>query len=143
MRGEERRKFAVMASVDYSSRMRKAAYPFILVLILTAAFPLTATPRQDNVYAVGDGVSAPLAVKNVQPDYTSEAREARVQGEVVLGAVVTTDGAVTDIKVVQSLGHGLDESAVNAFSQWQFKPGAKDGKSVNVRISVKFGFNLR
>jgi len=123
--------------------MRNAAYLFILVLILTTAFSLTATPRQDNVYAVGDGVSAPVAVTSVQPSYTTEAREARVQGEVVLGAVVTTEGAVTDVKVVQSLGHGLDESAVTAFSQWRFKPGTKDGKPVNVRISVKFGFNLR
>ena len=123
--------------------MSKAKYAFILFLILTTAFSLTAAPRQDNVYAVGQGVSAPVAVKSVQPSYTSEAREARVQGEVVLGAVVTTDGAVTDIKVVQSLGHGLDEGAVNAFSQWQFTPGSKDGKPVNVRISVKFGFNLK
>jgi TonB family protein len=86
--------------------MRKAAYPFILVLILTTAFSLTATPRQDNVYAVGDGVSPPVAVKNVTPAYTPEAREARVQGTVLLQAVVTTEGNVTDIKVLQSLGYG-------------------------------------
>jgi len=57
--------------------------------------------------------------------------------------VVETDGGTGDIKVVKPLDPGLDQEAVKAVRQWQFKPGTKDGKAVRVRITLELTFTLR
>jgi protein TonB len=87
----------------------------------------------------------PVLVKDVKPQYTAEAKAARIQGVVRLDAVVLTDGTVGDVAVAQSLDkeHGLDDQAVKAMKQWQFKPGTRDGKRVDVRISVEMSFTLK
>ena len=95
------------------------------------------------MYAVGNGVSAPIPIRNVQPSYTPEARDAHATGTVQLEAVVGTDGSVSKIQVFGSVGYGLDESAAKALSEWRFKPGTKDGKPVNVRIQITMNFSLR
>jgi protein TonB len=87
----------------------------------------------------------PVVVKSVQPQYTQEAREARVQGIVVLDVVVSKDGSVGDVTVSKSLDqkYGLDEQAVKAVKQWEFKPGTRDGKPVDVRVAIEMSFALR
>jgi periplasmic protein TonB len=100
------------------------------------------------VAAVGaqqNATTMPVLVKDVKPEYTREAREARIQGNVMLDAVVLKDGTVGDVTVTKSLDkeHGLDDQAVKAMKQWQFKPGTKDGKPADVRISVEMSFTLK
>jgi TonB family protein len=92
-----------------------------------------------------DGVSLPQVVKQVGPRYTSEAMRQMIEGEVVLAVVVEADGKVGDVAVKQSLDavYGLDEEAVKAMKQWQFKPGTKDGRAAAVRVEVKMRFTLR
>jgi periplasmic protein TonB len=87
----------------------------------------------------------PVLVKDVKPEYTRDAREARIQGNVMLDAVVLKDGTVGDVTVTKSLDkeHGLDDQAVKAMKLWQFKPGTKDGKPADVRISVEMSFTLK
>ena len=118
----------------------------IVVLALAAAVPaLGAAPQgaEGPVYTVGDGVSAPVVVKQVKPQYTAEARRAKVQGTVTLEAIVETDGTVGDVTVTKGLEPGLDEQAVKAARQWRFEPGKKDGKAVRVRITLEMTFTLR
>jgi len=93
----------------------------------------------------GPGVTMPVIVKRVTPDYTDEAKARRIQGNVVLGCVVLTTGAVDRVTVVRSLDamYGLDEQAVKAMKQWTFKPGTKDGQSVPVSIQVEMTFTLK
>jgi TonB family protein len=69
----------------------------------------------------------------------------RIEGNVGLEAVVKSDGKVGEVKVVQSLDkfYGLDDNAVQAMKQWEFKPGMKDGKAVAVRIHVDMTFTLK
>ena len=69
----------------------------------------------------------------------------RIEGSVRLSAVVLADGKVGEVKVTRSLDsvHGLDESAVKAMKQWEFKPGTKDGKPVAVRVSIDMTFTLK
>ncbi len=83
--------------------------------------------QDTTVYDPGDGVTLPQVVKQVRAEYTSEAMQQRIQGDVVLEAVVRNDGKVGDVKVSESLDsvYGLDEEAVKAFKQWEFKPGKK------------------
>ena len=98
-----------------------------------------------QVYKAGDGVSLPVVVESVHPDYTPEARAAGIEGSVTLAAVVLPDGRVGDVDVVRSLDAvlGLDREAVKAMKQWTFKPGTKDGTAVAVRIEVRVYFALR
>jgi TonB family protein len=122
--------------------MRTSLFGVWLAAILAVS---SAHAQDTTVYTPGDGVSLPQVVKQVGPQYTSEAMRQMIEGEVVLDVVVKPDGAVGDVKVKQSLDsvYGLDEEAVKAMKQWQFKPGMKDGKAVAVRVEVKMRFTLR
>jgi protein TonB len=93
----------------------------------------------------GPGVTLPTVVRQVKPEYTPEAQAARIEGPVLLGAVVLTDGSVDAITVERSLDgrYGLDQQAVKAMKEWKFKAGTKDGKPVPVKISVEMTFTLK
>jgi len=95
------------------------------------------------VYKPGNGVSAPVLVKEVKPQYTAEAKEARIQGTVTLECVVETDGSVGNVTVAKTLDEGLDREAVKAARQWRFEPGKKDGKAVRVQITLEMTFSLK
>lgn len=115
----------------------------LLALMLVAA--TVGSQDSSTVYLLGDGVSLPQATKMVQPHYTSEAMQNRIEGKVGLSAVVLSDGKVGDVRVTESLDsiYGLDNNAVAAMKRWEFKPGTKDGKPVAVRIAVLINFTLR
>jgi len=97
-----------------------------------------------GVYEVGNGVTNPTVIKQVDPSYTSDAMRAKIQGEVTLEAVVQVNGLLTDIKVIKSLDrqYGLDSAAIEAAKKWLFAPGKKEGKAVPVRISLVMDFRL-
>jgi TonB family protein len=95
-----------------------------------------------GVYKVGGGISAPQAISAPDPDYTEEARKAKKQGTCVLWLVVDSAGKPRDLKVVRGLGFGLDAKALDAVRQWRFQPALKDGKPVDVQISVEVEFHL-
>jgi len=95
-----------------------------------------------GVYRVGGGVTAPIVLTKKDPEYSEEARKAKYQGMVLLSIVVSTSGTAGDIKVVRSLGLGLDEKAIEAVKQWKFKPGYKDGKPVAVQATIEVNFRL-
>jgi periplasmic protein TonB len=95
-----------------------------------------------GVYRVGGGVSAPVLVFKKEPEYSEEARKAKYQGTVTLYVEVDPSGKATNIRVLHSLGLGLDEKAMEAVKQWKFKPGMKDGKPVTVQASIEVNFRL-
>jgi TonB family protein len=102
--------------------------------------------QERQVYRSGDaGVTLPEVVKQVRPEYTPAALQARIQGRVVLEAVVEPDGSVGNVRVLESLDqqYGLDAEAVSAARQSEFKPGRLEGKPVAVAISLEFRFALR
>ena len=83
-----------------------------------------------GVFNVGGGVSEPRLLSQTQPEYSDDARKARIQGTVELLIIVNPDGTVRFDTVRQSLGYGLDQRAIDAVKKWQFAPGRKDGKAV-------------
>jgi TonB family protein len=95
-----------------------------------------------GVYKVGGGISAPRPVTSPDPDYTEDARQAKVQGTCILRLIVDATGHTRDIRVVRGLGYGLDEKAMSAVKEWVFEPSLKDGQPVNVQVSVEVGFHL-
>jgi len=98
-----------------------------------------------GVYQPGNGVSFPVKVKEVRPQYTSDAMRAKVQGVVLLQCVVRPDGTVGDVQVVRSLDRdfGLDQEAIKAAKQWLFKPGMRLGEPVSVQVTIELTFTLR
>ncbi len=87
---------------------------------------------------------APVVVREVKPGYTPDAMRARIQGEVLISAVVLPDGTVTRLRILRSLDRafGLDEQALAAVRQWRFKPGTR-GQPVAVQVDIAVGFNMR
>jgi len=98
-----------------------------------------------GVYQPGNGVSFPVKLKEVRPQYTSDAMRAKVQGTVLLQCVVKSDGTVGDVQVVRSLDptFGLDQEAVKAAKQWLFRPGMRMGEPVPVLVTIELTFTLR
>ena len=95
-----------------------------------------------GVYTAGGGVSAPHLLFKVEPEYSEEARKAKWQGTVLLSVIVDEMGRPNHVKVLRSLGLGLDQKAMDAVSQWRFKPGQKDGKAVPVIATIEVNFRL-
>ncbi|MGA9390844.1 MAG: energy transducer TonB, partial [Candidatus Sulfotelmatobacter sp.] len=95
-----------------------------------------------GVFKVGGGISAPQPLATPDPEYTEQARLAKTQGTCVLWLIVDDQGHPRDIRVVRGLGMGLDAKAIEAVKQWRFQPALKDGRPVNVQISVEVGFKL-
>jgi periplasmic protein TonB len=95
-----------------------------------------------GAFTIGGGVSAPVAIFKVEPEYSEEARKAKFQGTVLLAIVVDEGGRTADVRVVRPLGMGLDEKAIEAVMKWRFKPGYKDGRPVPVKANVEVNFRL-
>jgi TonB family protein len=91
---------------------------------------------------VGGGVTPPSLAYKVEPEYSEEARWARVDGTVVVKTTIGVDGTAQNMEVIRSLGLGLDEKALQAISQWKFKPGTKDGEPVPVMATIEVNFRL-
>jgi TonB family protein len=84
----------------------------------------------------------PRLHEKVEPEYSEEARIARLEGTVLLKIMVGTDGKASDLQVLRSLGLGLDENAVAAVSAWQFDPATKHGEPVDSTVKIEVNFRL-
>jgi TonB family protein len=94
-------------------------------------------------YEVAAGVTAPVPIDQPVPAYSEQARKARIEGVVTIQATFRKDGSVGNLKVIRSLGYGLDESAVNTIAtRWKFKPGALNGVPVDVQARIDVRFHL-
>ncbi len=109
--------------------------------VLIAAV-LSLVSGQQPVYRAGLGVTPPVVINKVDPEFSQAARAARVQGTVVLETVVAEDGVPNVIRVVRGLGYGLDENAIAAVEQWRFNPGTKDGTPIKGSLNIEVNFNL-
>jgi len=77
-----------------------------------------------------------------RPVYTEEGRQLKIEGEVLLEVVFTANGQIHIVKVMRGLGHGLDEAAVRAAEQIQFKPALKDGHPADFEAVLHIMFQL-
>ena len=99
----------------------------------------------DSVRNVGPGVTTPIVIQQVKPQYTADAMRAKMQGSVWLECIVLADGTVGDVRVTRSLDRqfGLDHEAIAAAKRWRFKPGMANGKPVAVAVTIELTFTLR
>lgn len=96
-----------------------------------------------DVLQVGGGVTAPEKIFAPQPKYTEEARQGRVQGVVILQAIIDAAGNVSRIEVMKDLPLGLSESAIETVQHWRFKPATLAGKPVAVYLNLLINFSLQ
>jgi TonB family protein len=96
-------------------------------------------------YRPGNGVTLPRVLREVKPQYTADAMRAKIQGTVLLEAVVMPDGSVGRVEIVRSLdsAFGLDQEAIKAARQWRFVPGTRLGAPVPVIVTIELTFTLR
>jgi TonB family protein len=119
-----------------SSRRTAIAIPLLLVL-------MTGVSCAEKIYKIGPEIVPPKVLeKTAEPQYTEEARAAKLEGKVALTIVVGTDQRAHDIKVTKSLDPGLDRSAIASIKTWRFQPGTKNGKPVPVRANIEVNFHL-
>jgi len=95
-----------------------------------------------DAFRIGKGVIPPRLIYQIDPEFSEEARKAKYQGNCVLGLVVDANGRPTNIRVLNALGMGLDEKAIESVKNWKFDPGKKDGHDVAVEIAVEVDFHL-
>ncbi len=92
---------------------------------------------------VGGDVNAPVKVNAPNPQYTEIARKARIQGVVIVQAIINKQGRVENVKVLKGLPMGLEEEAVKAIKGWTFEPATLNGKPVDVYYNLTVNFRLQ
>jgi TonB family protein len=120
---------------------RMAVAAFAAVVVLGMLQP--AVRAAEDVYKIGGDVQAPQLITKIEPKYTDEARDAKIQGTVKLKVVIGSSGHVTESTVLASLDAGLDRNAQGAVAQWVFRPGTKKGEPVAVQATIEINFRLQ
>jgi len=133
-----------LARIPSRAGLRGAALASVAGIALVGMLAGTRQVRAGDgqVYSSGGEVTAPSLLYKVEPGYSEEARAEKVLGAVLLGVVIGTDGLAHDINVLNGVGAGLDEKAVEAIQKWHFQPGTKDGDPVQVRAKIEVDFRL-
>lgn len=90
--------------------------------------------------SAGDGVSAPEPLRKVDPAYPAALMRDRVEGIVILYAVIHSDGSVGEVRVLQGVDDTLDENARDAVQKWRWRPGTKNGAPVDLEAVIKIPF---
>jgi protein TonB len=85
----------------------------------------------------------PVLVKKVEPSYPDVARRARIEGKVILQAVVDKEGNVNEVTVLSSNNPMFNDAAIEAVKQWKYKPATQNGRPVSVFYTVRVDFRLR
>jgi len=114
-------------------------------VILAAALVLApmSVLQAAKTHRMGEaGLTPPKVASKVDPQYTEEARAAKIQGTTVLTMVVNEKGLAEKIQVKRTLNKGLDAKAIEAVKQWHFEPGKLNGKAVRVAATIEVNFRL-
>lgn len=103
-------------------------------------------PRSKEIAVVGaPGVDAPVFTLKVPPSYPIKGVEVRLQGYVILQAILRKDGTVDDVEVLRGLGRGkfgFEKAAINSLRRWEFIPGMVNGEPADVRMNLRVDFVL-
>ena len=106
-----------------------------------------AGPGRDGGIASGrsgfqGSLTEPVLLWKVDPEYSEDARKAKLQGVVMVRAVIDARGQVQNISVAQGLGLGLDERAIAAVQKWKFRAGTRNGQPVSTSALIQLTFRL-
>ncbi len=111
--------------------------------VASAGIPAMSAPGAAAPRVAASPVSTTLEViSKPPPQYTSEARQLKVQGDVVLRVTFLATGQVVVQGIVHGLGHGLDEEARRVAQQIRFRPATRDGRPVDLTTTITITFQL-
>jgi TonB family protein len=96
----------------------------------------------NQVLHIGGGVKPPVVIHTAEPEYSLQAKDAKFSGNVRVYLQVDTNGHTSHVRVVKGVGMGLDEKAVEAVSQYRFKPATLGGKPVPVDLYIDVNFQI-
>lgn len=119
---------------------------FVPIMSGTGSRVAISAPAQEpdrEVQRPGGRVTTPKLKREVKPQYSERAKREKIEGEVLIECVVKADGTVGDRKIVKSLDPELDQAALDAAEQWLFEPGTRDGKPVDVLVTIAMSFTLK
>ena len=108
--------------------------PFLFLIAAAVALQAQTFPSPNTTH--------PTVIHKVDPEYTPEATQAKLQGAVTLTTTIAADGIPTEIKIVRGLGMGLDEKAVECLRKWRFKPATTNGEPIASKATVEINFRL-
>ncbi len=91
---------------------------------------------------IGGSVMPPVVLNAPTPQFSEQARAAKIGGSVLVYLEVDTNGAPRHVRVLRGVGMGLDEKAVEAVRQYKFKPATEDGQPVPVAMNVEVNFKV-
>ena len=116
--------------------------PAVQGRVAAAGIPAMAasTPTPATAAAPESKTTPPVLLSHAEPEYTPEARQLKIQGDVVLRVTITTSGQMIVHNVIRGLGHGLDESAMKSAPTYKFRPATQNGQPVEytTNIIIKF-----
>lgn len=95
-----------------------------------------------GIYQIGNGVTPPKLIYEVDAEFSDEARQSKFQGECAVQVIVDAHGIPRDPHVVRPLGMGLDQKAIDAVKQYRFKPAMFKGKPVPVYLTILVDFHI-
>ena len=105
--------------------------------------PLPQDIKTSDPMRITSDVVQPVLIHRVNPEYPEIARKSRVQGVIILEAIITREGTVEKVKILRGVHPLLDQAAVNAVKQWRYKPATLNGKPVKVYSTVTVNFKLK
>jgi TonB family protein len=100
------------------------------------------TTTETEVFSGRDVTTRAVVLLKPEPMYTEEARQAGTTGTVVIRAILRSDGHVSDLRAIRTLGYGLTEQAINAARNLRFIPARKDERDVSMYVQLEYNFNL-
>jgi protein TonB len=108
---------------------------------ITAVSPTAIAKPVASTLKVSQGVSQGLLIKRVQPVYPTQAIQMRIEGSVLLDAVITKDGKITNVKIVKG-DNVLAKAAMDAVKQWKYNPYFLNGEPVDIQTQINITFKL-
>ena len=114
----------------YTGRIMLAPLTLAILLAIPQSTPAPASDTH------------PTVISTVEPQYTDDARTAKISGSVLVALIVDKQGNPTHVRVVHGLGHGLDEKALEAVRGYKFQPATMAGQSVAVNMNIEVNFQI-
>jgi TonB family protein len=112
------------------------------VIAIAVAQPMSAQPLPDAAPVIQDVVVPPRLLERAPIEYTADARERRVEGDVLLLVTIEQTGKVSEVTVERGIDAGLDRNAADSVGTWRFEPGKRNGEPVKVQAHVTVRFRL-
>ncbi|HNX48793.1 MAG TPA: energy transducer TonB [Thermoanaerobaculaceae bacterium] len=107
--------------------------------------PVTSPPtpqREDPPILCGGLVEPPVLTRRIDPRYPETARKAKVQGVVILEAIIDREGSVVDGRILRDIGFGCGDAALDAIRGWRYQPARLNSRTVSVYLTITVNFQL-